>query len=55
MVAKQKRYTAICGRCYSCHIGHANSKKEANRLAVSHMNTYKHETWITDNEKQVAL
>jgi hypothetical protein len=49
MNRQKKQYIVVCGRCYSCHIGYSNRKKDAEVLAVSHLNTFKHETWVVKN------
>lgn len=45
-----KRYLAWCERCYTCHLLETNSKREAANRAVSHMNSYRHETHVTDRK-----
>lgn len=43
----RKLYRPICMACYSCYLTPAPvGKREADRVACSHMNAYKHQTAI---------
>ena len=50
--SKPKRYVAVCGRCYTCVLVETNSKREAVMAATSHMNAYRHDTWVRDRIEQ---
>lgn len=41
------KYRAVCYVCYTCYLTKPTTKKAANVAAVSHMNTYKHETGVS--------
>jgi hypothetical protein len=47
-------YEVCCLVCYTTIIGRATSKREADQIAVSHMNAYKHEVIIIPKEKKNA-
>jgi hypothetical protein len=51
---RAKRYIAYCTRCHSCCLKQTDSKREAARAAVSHMNAYHHETGILDAVEEAA-
>jgi hypothetical protein len=50
MEKREKRYTAWCGRCYSCYLKQTNSKCDAWRAAAGHAHAFPgHPVDVTDN------
>ena len=51
-----KRYIVWCERCYCCELSQHRSRREADRMATGHLNTYGHATHVRDvlAERQAA-
>jgi len=52
LTERNARYIVWCETCYQCHIGYTNSKKQANIIAVSHMNQWHHDVHIRDRKEK---
>lgn len=46
------KYQAVCLVCYTCVLGRNLGKREADRIAVSHMNAYQHATTVQPMPKK---
>jgi hypothetical protein len=45
-MAPKPTYQVVCFVCYSCIVAETSSKRDADRLAVGHMNAYGHDVGI---------
>jgi hypothetical protein len=46
LMVSKPTYQVVCFVCYTCIVAETSSKRDADRLATSHMNTYGHDVGI---------
>jgi hypothetical protein len=52
MPTKPTKFRAVCFVCYTCHLSQPVGKREAERIACSHMNAYGHNTSVQSVESK---